>query len=130
MWVWLLPPALGLITALVVLFLPGVSADMGLFGSVALAVFGLLAVTVIGSIYLISFDKDHDQEIPEPGTPLTAACEASSLVPSARSAGADVGTLREPLMHPGRGRIPLDSSPTTAAAYRSVPSRQSRQMSG
>jgi len=61
-WVWLLPPALGLITALVVLFLPGVSADMGLFGSVALAVFGLLAVTVIASIYLISFDKDHNQE--------------------------------------------------------------------
>jgi len=61
-WVWLLPPGLGLVTALVVLFMPGVSADMGLFGSVALAVFGLLAVTVICSIYLISFDKDHNQD--------------------------------------------------------------------
>ncbi len=61
-WVWLLPPGLGLVTALMVLFMPGVSTDMGLFGSVALAVFGLLAVTVIASIYLISFDKDHNQQ--------------------------------------------------------------------
>lgn len=61
-WVWLLPPGLGLVTALMVLFMPGVSTDMGLFGSVALAVFGLLAVTAIASIYLISFDKDHNQQ--------------------------------------------------------------------
>ncbi len=61
-WVWLLPPALGLITALMVLFMPGVATDMGLFGSVTLAIFGLLAVTLIASIYLISFDKDHNQQ--------------------------------------------------------------------
>lgn len=68
-WVWLLPPGLGLITALMVLFMPGVSTDMGLFGSVTLAVFGLLAVTVIASIYLISFDKDHNQQAPADDLP-------------------------------------------------------------
>jgi hypothetical protein len=71
-WVWVLPPGLGLVTALMVLFMPGVSTDMGLFGSVALAVFGLLAVTVIASIYLISFDKDHNQEASDDDLPASA----------------------------------------------------------
>ncbi len=69
-WVWLLPPGLGLVTAVMVLFLPGVSSDMGLFGSVTLAIFGLLAVTMIASIYLISFDKDHNQQAPDEVSPV------------------------------------------------------------
>jgi hypothetical protein len=61
-WVWLLPPAIGLVTALLVPFMPGLPADMGLFDRVTLAVFGLVTMTAIASIYLISFDNDHNQQ--------------------------------------------------------------------
>jgi hypothetical protein len=63
-WVWLLPPAIGLVTALLVPFMPGLPADMGLFDRVTLAVFGLVTMTAIASIYLISFDNDHNQQAP------------------------------------------------------------------
>lgn len=63
-WVWLLPPGLGLVTAMMVLFVPGISSGMGLFGRLTLAIFGLLAVTTIASIYLIAFDNDHNQQPP------------------------------------------------------------------
>lgn len=63
-WVWLLPPGMGLVTAVMVLFMPGLSSGMGLFGRVTLASFGLLAVTTIASIYLIAFDNDHNQQAP------------------------------------------------------------------
>jgi hypothetical protein len=49
-WVWHLPPGMGLVTAVMVLFMPGLSSGMGLFGRVTLAIFGLLAVTTIASI--------------------------------------------------------------------------------
>jgi hypothetical protein len=63
-WVWLLPPGIGLFTAVMVMLMPGFSSEMGLFGSLTVAVFGLLAVTAIASIYLISFDNDHNQQAP------------------------------------------------------------------
>jgi hypothetical protein len=63
-WVWLLPPAIGLATALLVPFMPGLPAAMGLFDRITLAVFGLVTMTVIASIYLISFDNDHNQQAP------------------------------------------------------------------
>jgi hypothetical protein len=63
-WVWLLPPAIGLATALLVPFMPGLPAAMGLFDRITLAVFGLITMTVIASIYLISFDNDHNQQAP------------------------------------------------------------------
>jgi hypothetical protein len=47
-----------------VLFMPGLSSGMGLFGTLTLAIFGLLAVTAIASIYLIAFDNDHNQQAP------------------------------------------------------------------
>jgi hypothetical protein len=68
-WVWLLPPAIGLATALLVPFMPGLPAAMGLFDRVTLAVFGLITMTVIASIYLISFDNDHNQQAPVDGPP-------------------------------------------------------------
>src|ERR1700693_3546412 len=63
-WVWLLPPAIGLATALLVPFMPGLPAAMGLFDRITLAIFGLITMTVIASIYLISFDNDHNQQAP------------------------------------------------------------------
>jgi len=61
-WVWLLPPGIGLATAILVPFMPGLPAAMGLFDRITLAVFGLITMTVIASIYLISFDNDHNQQ--------------------------------------------------------------------
>jgi hypothetical protein len=63
-WVWLLPPGIGLATAILVPFMPGLPAAMGLFDRITLAVFGLITMTVIASIYLISFDNDHNQQAP------------------------------------------------------------------
>jgi|GEM_PF-2538420 len=63
-WVWLLPPVIGLATAILVPFMPGLPAEMGLLDRAVLAVFGLVTMTVIASIYLISFDNDHNQQAP------------------------------------------------------------------
>jgi hypothetical protein len=63
-WIWLLPPGIGLATALLVPFMPGLPASMGLFDRLTLAIFGLVTMTVIASIYLISFDNDHNQQAP------------------------------------------------------------------
>jgi hypothetical protein len=63
-WVWLLPPGIGLLTALLVPFMPGLPNAMGPFDRITLAVFGLVTMTVIASIYLISFDNDHNQQAP------------------------------------------------------------------
>ena len=63
-WVWLLPPAIGLATAVLVPFMPGLPAAMGLVDRITLALFGLITMTVIASIYLISFDNDHNQQAP------------------------------------------------------------------
>jgi hypothetical protein len=68
-WVWLLPPAIGLATALLVPFMPGLPATMGLFDRITLAIFGLITMTVIASIYLISFDNDHNQQAPVDDSP-------------------------------------------------------------
>lgn len=63
-WVWLLPPGIGLFTAVLVPFMPGLPDAMGLFDRLTLAVFGMFTMTVIASIYLISFDNDHNQQAP------------------------------------------------------------------
>jgi hypothetical protein len=63
-WVWLLPPAIGLVTAILVPFMPGLPTAMGLFDRATLAIFGFVTMTVIASIYLISFDNDHNQQAP------------------------------------------------------------------
>jgi hypothetical protein len=63
-WVWLLPPGIGLFTAVLVPFMPGLPDAMGLFDRLTLAVFGMFTMTAIASIYLISFDNDHNQQAP------------------------------------------------------------------
>lgn len=63
-WVWLIPPAIGLASAILVPFMPGLPDDMSLIYRLALAVFALVTMTVITSIYLITFDNDHNQQAP------------------------------------------------------------------
>jgi hypothetical protein len=66
-WVWLLPPAIGLLTGFLVPFMPGLPDSMGLVDRLTLSVFGFLTMTAIASIYLISFDNDHNQQAPVDG---------------------------------------------------------------
>jgi hypothetical protein len=68
-WVWLLPPAIGFVTAVLVPFMPGLPDEMGLADRLTLAVFAFLTMTTIASIYLISFDNDHNQQAPADDPP-------------------------------------------------------------
>jgi hypothetical protein len=61
-WVWLLPPAIGFVTGVLVPFMPGLPNEMGVADRLTLAVFAFLTMTTIASIYLISFDNDHNQQ--------------------------------------------------------------------
>jgi hypothetical protein len=63
-WVWLLPPSIGLVTGFLVPFMPGLPGEMGLVDRITLSIFGFVTMTAIASIYLISFDNDHNQQAP------------------------------------------------------------------
>lgn len=66
-WVWLMPPAVGLTVAIFSLFMPGLPDDFGWPLRIAMAVFGFFTMTAISFIYLISFDDDRNQsdEVPD-----------------------------------------------------------------
>src|ERR1017187_900487 len=83
-WVWLLPPGMGL-------FMPGLSSGMGLFGTLTLAIFGLLAVTAIASIYLIAFDNDHNQQAPIEDPPAPGHEDGREMPPAPSSSPPPLG---------------------------------------
>ena len=68
-WVWLIPPGIGVASAVLVPFMPGLPDDMGLIYRLTLAVFAFVTMTVITSIYLITFDNDHNQQAPVDNPP-------------------------------------------------------------
>src|ERR1039458_1462614 len=55
-WVWLLPPCIGIVSAVLVAFMPGLPNDVGWVYRLPFAFFALLTMTAIASIYLITFD--------------------------------------------------------------------------
>jgi hypothetical protein len=61
-WVWLLPPGVGVVSAVLVAFMPGLPSDVGWGYRVPFAFFALLTMTAIAAIYLITFDNDHNQQ--------------------------------------------------------------------
>jgi hypothetical protein len=61
-WVWLLPPGVGIVSAALVAFMPGLPSDVGWVYRLPFAFFALLTMTAIASIYLITFDNDHNQQ--------------------------------------------------------------------
>lgn len=61
-WVWLLPPCIGIVSAVLVGFMPGLPNDAGWVYRLPFAIFALLTMTAIASIYLITFDNDHNQQ--------------------------------------------------------------------
>lgn len=61
-WVWLLPPGIGIVSAALVAFMPGLPSDVGWVYRLPFAFFALLTMTAIASIYLITFDNDHNQQ--------------------------------------------------------------------
>jgi hypothetical protein len=81
-WVWLLPPGIGLVTAALVPFMPGLPDSMGVFDRLTLAAFGLFTMTAIASIYLISFDNDHNQQAPVDDPPARGNDEGPEVPPA------------------------------------------------
>jgi hypothetical protein len=61
-WVWLLPPGIGLASSVLVAFMPGLPNDVSWVYRIPFALFALLTMTGIASIYLITFDNDHNQQ--------------------------------------------------------------------
>jgi hypothetical protein len=61
-WVWLLPPAVGIVSAVLVAFMPGLPTDLGWVYRLPFSLFALVTMTLIASIYLITFDNDHNQQ--------------------------------------------------------------------
>jgi hypothetical protein len=81
-WVWLIPPAVGLVSGVLVPFMPGLPDEMGLGDRLFLAVFGMLTMTAIASIYLISFDNDHNQQAPVDEPPARGNDEPPEVPPA------------------------------------------------
>ena len=61
-WVWLLPPCIGIVSAVLVAFMPGLPDDVGWVYRLPFSFFALVTKTLIASIYLITFDNDHNQQ--------------------------------------------------------------------
>jgi hypothetical protein len=61
-WVWLLPPGVGIVSAVLVAFMPGLPTDLGWVYRLPFSLFALVTMTLIASIYLITFDNDHNQQ--------------------------------------------------------------------
>jgi hypothetical protein len=61
-WVWLLPPCVGVASAVLVAFMPGLPNDVGWGYRLPFSFFALVTMTGIASIYLITFDNDHNQQ--------------------------------------------------------------------
>jgi hypothetical protein len=61
-WVWLLPPCVGVVSAVLVAFMPGLPNDVGWVYRLPFSFFALVTMTAIASIYLITFDNDHNQQ--------------------------------------------------------------------
>ncbi len=61
-WVWLLPPGIGIVSAVLVAFMPGLPDDLGWVYRLPFSFFALVTMTAIASIYLITFDNDHNQQ--------------------------------------------------------------------
>jgi hypothetical protein len=61
-WVWLLPPSIGIVSAVLVAFMPGLPDDLGWVYRLSFSFFALVTMTLIASIYLITFDNDHNQQ--------------------------------------------------------------------
>ena len=64
-WVWLLPPLVGVLTGLGSAFMPGIPDDFGWSLRATLGVLGFVLMTAISVIYLIAFDYDHNQHADE-----------------------------------------------------------------
>ena len=61
-WVWLLPPAVGVASGVLIAFMPGLPDSLSWAARLPFSVFAFMTMTLIASIYLIQFDNDHNQE--------------------------------------------------------------------
>jgi hypothetical protein len=63
-WVWLLPPGVGVASGVLIAFMPGLPDSLSWAARLPFSVFAFVTMTLIASIYLIQFDNDHNQQAP------------------------------------------------------------------
>jgi hypothetical protein len=61
-WVWLLPPAVGVASGVLIAFMPGLPDSLSWAARLPFSIFAFITMTLIASIYLIQFDNDHNQQ--------------------------------------------------------------------
>jgi len=80
-WVWLVPLAVGLVAGVLAAFMPGLPDETPWAARLGMSIFALVTMTGIASIYLISFDNDHNQEARAEDSPGQGG-DGGSKVPS------------------------------------------------
>jgi hypothetical protein len=63
-WVWLLPPGVGVASGVLIAFMPGLPDSLSWAARLPFSFFAFVTMTLIASIYLIQFDNDHNQQAP------------------------------------------------------------------
>ena len=120
-WVWLLPPGVGIASAVLIAFMPGLPDSLSWAARIPFSVFAFVTMTLIASIYLIQFDNDHNQQAPvddDPGRgddgPDTPPVPSGSPPPSWLGA---LDKVEDPPKHPEpedegsqRQRVPAGAS--------------------
>ena len=61
-WVWLLPPGVGVASGVLIAFMPGLPDSLSWAARLPFSIFAFITMTLIASIYLIQFDNDHNQQ--------------------------------------------------------------------
>src|ERR1700689_12267 len=61
-WVWLLPPGVGVASGGLIAFVPGLPDSLSWAARLPFPVFAVIPMPLIASIYLIQFDNDHNQQ--------------------------------------------------------------------
>lgn len=62
-WVWAFPPLIGVASAVIGAFMPGL--EVGWDVRLLIGLFGFVTMTAIAAIFLISFDNNHNEEADE-----------------------------------------------------------------
>src|ERR1019366_6913353 len=125
-WVWLLPPGMGVVSAVLVAFMPGLRNYVGWVYRLPFDVFAPLTMTPIASIYLITFDNDHNQQAAggDDDTPRGDDGPASPLAPDGSPPARWLTALKVEQQRPDEPEE-ADETPrrerVPAAASRSLP---------
>ena len=122
-----MPPAIGLVTACLAPFMPGLPDSMGLIYRITLAIFGFISMTAITAIYLISFDNDHNQQAPVDGPEQARGDDAGPRRPLLRRARRRNGFIASTPFPSPRATSMSPTRPRSDPGCRQSPERGARR---